>query len=281
MGSLKFLYKVTRIEQCIIAGLSTWLIALLSNGPLWSNEPKVAAGVSMFFSCLGASLFHYGRRHDIYAKKWYDLVIVNQPLVLILSGAIAFLLSIAIAGVFLPAICTWIALFNFAMIMFYANFLDQYWPFKNLAIASVCVSPVVMGWYSGHRMHPIVPFLMAGIFCAYLAREVLKDNDDLAANRGKRFTMVMSLGMKTTQRIAGALLFLSILCFIGGLLQLRYTELFSAAPVFIFFLIGMYFMINLAKRLLPGSYVSNRYRVIDLGMVNLMIATLMLRITLY
>ncbi|MFA6553483.1 MAG: UbiA family prenyltransferase [Patescibacteria group bacterium] len=281
MSSLKWIYKVTRLEQCLIAGLSTWLIALLSNGPLWLNEPKVAAGISMFFSCLGASLFHHGRRHKLYAEKWYDPIIIKHPGVLIACGTAAFICSIVIAGIALPALCTQIAIANFLIILLYAEFLDQYWPFKNLAIALVCVTPIVMGWYSGHRLHPVVPFLMAAIFCTYFAREILKDIEDRDANHGKRFTMVMSLGINTCQRIAGGLLGIAILCLAGGLLQLAQPHSISATLIYVPYLFSMYFLGRYIRYLLRDVHAFHRYRLIDIGMLSLMASTLALRATLY
>ncbi len=280
MESLKYVYKVTRLEQCLIVGLGTWLIALLSNGSLWLNEPKVAAGISMFFSCMGASLFHYGRRHDVYAKKWYDLVVIKRPGILMTGGLASFIISILTAATLLPTFCVWIAVFNFLVILLYANFLDQFWPFKNLAIALVCVTPIVMGWYSGHRLHPIVPYLIVAIFCIYLAREILKDIEDRHANRGKRFTMVMSLGIITCQHIAAGLLGLGVLCLCGGLLQLNWPHSPSAFFIFTPFFFAIYLLCKYIRRLMGGSHVAQLYRVIDVGMVALMTSTLAIRATL-
>lgn len=281
MSTLKFVYKVTRIEQCLIAGLSTWLIALLSNGPLWFNEPKVAAGVCMFFGCMGASVFHYGRRHDVYAKKWYDLVIITRPTLLMWCGGVAFAISIGIAIATLPAYCVWITVANCAIILLYANFLDQFWPFKNVAIALVCVTPIVMGWYSGHRLHPVVPYLILAIFCAYLAREILKDIEDRDANHGKRFTMVMSLGIPTCQRIAAALLVSTGVLLLFGLTKLNMPDAWLGAFILTPYGFGIVVLMMYARLLYRGGHLFHYYRVIDAGMVGLMAATLALRTLLY
>ncbi len=281
MSTLKFVYKITRLEQCLIAGLSTWLIALLSNGPLWFNEPKVAAGLCMFFGCMGASVFHYGRRHDVYARKWYDLVIIKRPTPLMLAGIGAFGISIGIAYYYLSTFCLAIAVANLLIILLYANFLDQYWPFKNLAIALVCVTPIVMGWYSGHRLHPIVPYLMTSIFFAYWAREALKDAEDQDANRGKRFTMVMSLGVRTCQRIAAGLLVVSGTCLFLGLWKLHLPETWESIFIYSPYLFGIGILILYARLLHRGGHLFHYYRVIDAGMLGLMVATLGIRTFLY
>jgi len=291
MGTLKYVYKVARIEQSLIVGISTWLIALLSNGPLWFSTPKVAVAFCMVCSCMGSSLFHYGRRADIYKRKWYDPVTVARPWLLISIGSLLFAGSILIALAYLPTGCLWIAVFNFLTIMLYANFLDQFWPWKNLVIAFVCSTPVAAGWLSGHRMHPIVPYLVAAIYGAYLAREILKDVIDRDANRGKRFTMVMSLGIKPTLRIAGMVLLASvcILAYATQFLPLSVPDhpiWISARESYPFIIIvlyclGMYFPLHLGWKLVRGGRFENYYRYVDIGMVFLMLATLTIRVGLY
>lgn len=287
MSSLKYVYKITRIEQCLTAGFGTWLISLLSNGPLWFNTPKVAVAICMFFSVLGASLYHYGRRADVYERKWYDQVIVNRPDLLKFWGSIAFGISLLIALVYLPVACFWITLFNFLAIMFYANFLDQYWPWKNLIIALVCTTPVMAGWFSGHRMHPVVPPLIVGITGIYLGREMIKDVVDRFANQGKRFTMVMDLGVERTLKIAGITLLVSvsILTYAGCHLPLPNFDnaiFFSAGNFFSGIIIGLFaagiiILLHYGWQLSKGMRFENCYRYVDGGIVFLMLAMLGIR----
>lgn len=286
MSTLKYVYKLTRIEQCIIAGIGAWLIALLSNGPLWFNTPKLAAAICIFCSCLGASLFHYGRRADIYKLKHYDLVIVKQPYLLMFLGSIAFMCSLLIAKAYLPVECLWIAMFNFLVIMLYSNFLDKFWPFKNLVIAFVCVTPIMMGWFSGHRMHPIVPYLIIAITGIYLAREVMKDVVDREANKGKRFTMVMYLGVKQTLQIAGLVFLISasILAYAIHYLQLPNTDNiihnFASTLIISLYLVSIIITSHLGWQLVRGKRFENCYRYTDGGITMMMLAILIMRANL-
>ncbi len=290
MSTLKYIYKLTRIEQCLTAAFGTWLIALLSNGPLWFNTPKIAVAACMFFSVLGASLYHYGRRADIYGRKWYDLVIVDKPHLLEFLGIVAFAISIAIAFVYLPIACFWIAVFNCVAILLYANFLDQYWPWKNIVIALVCATPVMAGWFSGHQMHPVVPPLIVGVMGVYLGREMGKDVVDRSANEGFRFTMVMDLGVDRALRIAGITLLISvaILLYAGLHLPLPTADdLFLAsfhdflsAIIIGVFAAGIIIILHYGWQLSLGRRFENYYRCLDVGIVCIMFALFGIRVGL-
>lgn len=270
--SLKFWYKVSRLEQCLIAGVSAWLIALLSNGPLWFTTPKIAAASCIFFSCLGASMLHYGMRYDIYLLKWWDLVEVKNPRLLVVLGNVAFITSIITAAFTLPRICTIIAGINYLILLFYSGWLDKYWPMKNLVIAIVCLSPITIGWFSGHRMHPAVPPLLISIFCVYMTREMLKDIVDVKANRGKRFTMVMSLGEPITLRIAGIFMLIAM----GGFAHIAHS-LPASALVIVPFSIACIIYLAYTYSLLRSLPLAKYYRGLDLGTLMLMISIFSVR----
>ncbi len=290
MSTLKYMYKVTRPDQSLLVGASAWLIALLSNGPDWFTSQKVAVAICMACSCMGASLFHYGRRADIYARKWYDKVDVTHPWLLQLCGGALFGCSLLIAATHLPAACFWVALANCIFIACYANFLDQYWPWKNIVIAFVCTTPIFAGWFSGHRLHPIVPSMICAIYCAYLAREILKDVVDREANHGKRFTMVMSIGITPSIRAAGSALLLSVGALLYALRNVTFSPLdYGAARS-----IGIYELVMLTCytaavcilfgfgwQLVRGQRRETAYRTIDVSMICLMLAVLTIRTGMY
>ena len=272
MSSLKYAYKVTRIEQCLIAGLATWLIALLSNGPLWFNQPKLIAAGCMFFSFLGGSLLHYGMRAEIYKLKHWDRVIVTNPARLKAYGVLALAASIGLSTL-LPAACFIIASGNFLIILLYSNLIGRYWPWKNLTIAFVCLSPILIGWWSGHRLHPIVPPLIGATFCIYMTREIMKDVMDITANRGKRFTMAIALGEKTALRVGGLVLCLGLLLLINAI---RYASHSVSAMVAIILALALFFslMVHLLRRITAAAKF---YRAIDFGILLLMFSAFCLR----
>ena len=272
MSTLKFAYKVTRIEQCLIAGLAAWLIALLSNGPLWFNQSKVIAAGCVFFSFMGGSLLHYGMRSDIYRLKWWDQVIVRNPARLKVYGLLALAASIGLSGM-LPASCVMITGGNFLIILLYSNLIDRYWPWKNLTIAFVCLSPILIGWWSGHRLNPIVPPLIGATFCIYLTREIMKDVMDITANRGRRITMAIELGEKTALRIGGVVMCFGLLLLVGAI---RHAGNSVSAMVAIVLALALFssLTIHLLRRITAAAKF---YRAIDVGILLLMFSALCLR----
>lgn len=276
MSTLKYIRKIIRPTQVIIGGLSTWVVALLSNGPTWINQQNVSAGIVMSLSILSAGIWHYGARHDVYARKWWDPIYIKNPNMLRVIGASGFLVSVVVSLNFLPTGCTTIALLNAAIIILYAKRLDQFWPWKNIIIAGVCITPLAMGWFSGHRLNPILPPLMGAAFFIYLAREILKDIVDREANQGKRFTMVMSLGISASLKVAGIVLAIAPLL-VGYSLSNQKIPMSS----WIFFSVGGIFLLLFSLLLMTGKDLSKKFSHIDLGVASMLIALIIIRASMY
>jgi len=257
--------------------LAAYAAALVSNGPTWCTPPKLAVAAVAALSIMSASIYHYGRRHDVYAKKWWDLVLVRNPPTLIAIGRAGFLASILIAAIYLPAVCVAIAVGNALVIFFYADYLDKYWPYKNLAIAAICVTPLLLGWLAGHRYNPIMPPAIGATFFIYLAREVLKDINDLEANRGKRFTTVMSLGMPACYLIASTLIILAL--FFVGLVIDRLPP--SPWIMAVFFLGGGFLVVYAAQLLTLEKAVARRYKQIDVAVILMILGLFLVRWQMY
>lgn len=274
MSSWKYLQKITRPSQCILAALATWVVALLSNGPYWFTEAKIAAAAVIFFSVLGSSLWHYGARADMYAQKHYDLVLVKNPSRLLHLGSIAFACSILLATLFLPWSCIAIATLNMFVIFLYAKHLDQFWPWKNLVIAFVCTTPLLLGWMSGQHLHPVVFPLIVAAFFIYLTREILKDIQDREANHGLRYTMVMDLGVPTSLRIAGAQLAIAF----GAMIYAHHFIPTTSMLANLAFWIGTLILLWYSVKLLRGSDIASHYQRIDFAVASLLICMLTIRL---
>ncbi|MEK7584344.1 MAG: UbiA family prenyltransferase [Patescibacteria group bacterium] len=203
MTTTVWLYKVTRPVQIIAAASSTWVAALLSNGPDPFSSNKVAAAAAMGLGVLAASIFHYGAANRMYARKVWDLVEVENPAGFVAIGIVIFTASCAIAVIYLPWECSAIAIADAIIVVLYARILSKRWVTKNTVIAFVCTTPILMGWWAGHRLHPIVPYAIVIAFSAYLAREIVKDIQDIRANEGIRVTLPIQLGIIGAMRIAG------------------------------------------------------------------------------
>lgn len=206
MTRLRWLFKVTRPVQFIAAALTTWGVALLSNGSDHFTTPKIAAAISTGMGVLGASVFHYGAANKMYARKFWDLVDVKRPRLLVAVGTLLMAASAGVTWRLLPNECFWLVVFDAIAILLYSRILSKHWITKNVAIALVCTTPVLLGWFSGHHAHPALPYIGAVAFCAYFAREIVKDVHDVRANRGIRVTLPISIGVKGALRIAGVLM---------------------------------------------------------------------------
>jgi len=277
MSTLLYLKKITRPEQCLTAALATFVVALLSNGPLWFTAEKIAAPLVIALSVLGSSLWHYGARHDVYAKKHWDVVHVTHPQRLLIAGCVSFVLSVAVAFLFLPTACTLVAFINVFIIVFYARRLDQYWPWKNLVIALVCTSPLIMGWFSGHHLHPIVLPMIIATFFIYLAREILKDVQDREANHGLRFTMVIDLGVRPSLRIAGAMLLVALFVLLLAWQYIPSTLVFAS----ITFWISAGVLIWNGITLIHAIDIAPHYKRIDIATLSFLVCMLLIRSYIY
>lgn len=274
MSTWTYIRKITRPSQCFIAATATWIVALLSNGPHLFTEAKLAAAAAIFLSVLGASLWHYGARSDMYARKHYDLVIVRNPSLLRMLGANAFACSILVAALFLPWACIVVTTLNTFIIFFYAKRLDQFWPWKNLVIAFVCTTPLVIGWLSGQSLHPVVSPMIIAAFFIYLTREILKDIQDREANHGLRFTMVMQIGVPASLRVAGAQLFLAFAVMVYAYHFIAHTSPLATLT----FLVGVFLLLWYSIKLMRGLNIAAKYQQIDFAVVSILICMLVIRI---
>ena len=274
MSSLKFWIKVTRPIQCLLAACATWVIALLSNGPMWFTTEKLAAAGLMFVSTLGASVYHYGAANKMYARKTWDLVEVEYPKRLVLFGALCLVTAIAIAVFFLPAICIWITVISANIIVCYARFLSKHWATKNVVIAFVCTTPILIGWLSGHRMHPAIPYFAGFAFFGYWSREIIKDLQDIKANHGIRVTLPMWIGPKRAMLLASCFTVCGIACLV------KISSIFFHAHVFVLmsYLAAVAIFAYVAFLLAKNSHVMRLPSLITLGNACLLLSAFGLRL---
>ena len=135
-------------------------------------------------------------------------------------------------------------------------------------------------------MNPIVPYLIIAITGIYLAREVMRDVVDLEANKGKRFTMVMYLGVKQTLQIAGLVFLISASIFAYAIhhLQLPNTDNiihnFASILIISLYLASIIITSHLGWQLVRGKRFENCYRYTDGWITMMMLAILIMRANL-
>lgn len=271
MTTALWLYKVTRPVQFIAAAFGTWVIAVLSNGSDPFSANKLAAACIMGLGTLGGSVFHYGAAHRVYARKYWDLVETERPLLLVLFGCVSFAGCIAIAFRFLPWQCQALTIFNVAALPLYARVFSRWWGTKTLIAAFICTSPVLLGWWSGNHEHRIVPYAIVIIFCAYSAREIKKDIDDIRANSGIRVTLPMRLGITGAMRVAALFMTVSV---VGVIMLFR---LLPHSPLIMTLAIaGLCQYCVVAHRFFVKQQPGNAHTLITSGTYSLMAAVVLL-----
>lgn len=211
MCSFKFYLHVARPQHIILASLSTWVIAMLSNGPHYITTAKVVSPIVMALSVFGASFYHFGAANPMYTRKSESLSVDRMIRVsLIFLGLAGISTAVYITFRYLSSACRLIVTVDAIIIVAYAGLLSRHWLSKNILIAFVCVSPILLGWFAGHRLNPAVPYGIAVTFFAYLAREIVKDIQDRIANHGYRHTLPLCLGVVPARRIAAGVMMVAL-----------------------------------------------------------------------
>lgn len=213
MSSLKYYFKLVTFQHMLMAGLSTWVVAILSDGGSWFAINKLIASSAIALSVMGASLYHFGAAHYMYARKTERFASTDQKTVtkLIILGLMCISIAIIASLVYLNLACKSIVLIDALIIILYSRVLSRYWWTKNPLIAFVCISPILLGWFTGQRLHPYVPHVIFAVFFAFLTREIVKDVQDRIANHGLRLTLPLWLGVAKARTIAGITMVISVI----------------------------------------------------------------------
>lgn len=212
MSSIALCLKVSRFWLAVFAAMATWVIAMLSNGPQWFTTAKLVSPSVMGLSVLSASLYHFGAANPIYARKNEVLAVgLSVRSGLIGLGILGMVGAVYLTINYLNSACQIVVALDALVIAAYAGILSRHWATKNLLMAFVCASPVLLGWLAGHRLHPAVPYGIAVTFLTYLTREVVKDIQDRVVNHGHRLTLPLWLGVMPARRIASGLMLVTTL----------------------------------------------------------------------
>ena len=214
MSSLKYYFRMMTAQHMLSAALATWVVAILSNGSNWFTGPKLIAAGVITLSVMGASLYHFGAAHYMYARKNEQFASTDSSTVikLITMGLVSIFIAIGLSLYNLNLLCRLIVLIDALIIILYSRVLSRYWWTKNPLIAFVCTSPILLGWFTGNRMHPDVPYAILAVFFAFLTREIIKDVQDRKANNGLRLTLPLWLGVNRARVIAGVTMAIAVIC---------------------------------------------------------------------
>jgi len=205
MGRAGF-FTITRPANSVVAGLAAIIAYLIATGTLVYGVLLLMAVVALITAAGNV------------INDYFDAAIdaINRPERPIPSGAVSrdaalawagilFVLGLAVS-VFTTPLCVGIALVNALLLVLYAARLKSTPFFGNAAVAYLSASIFLFGgayagWQALLGMLPIA----AITFLAMLARELLKDAEDIEGDRAHGAdTLAIRIGVKTTARIAFA-----------------------------------------------------------------------------
>jgi 4-hydroxybenzoate polyprenyltransferase len=185
--------RLARIKFVLASGFATWCSYQVSHKP---------AGGDRGLALAGASLYHYGTAWHMYHNK-REWVRVNHNL-LRLAGVCLLIFGWTCIAVVKPpigAVLTYLA--DYLIIAFYFHHLAPRWQLKNVSIALACTSPFLFGYFFGPGEYPAMRWWFQAVFCLFLAREVLKDVQDMNADFGFRRTIPLRFGWVPARWFAG------------------------------------------------------------------------------
>ena len=199
-------FAITRPANSVVAGLAAIVAYLIATGTLVYGILLLMAAV-ILITAAGNVINDY-----------FDAAIdaVNRPERPIPSGAVSrnaalawaillFILGLAVSA-FTTPLCTGIALVNALLLVLYAARLKSTPFFGNAAVAYLSASIFLFGGaYAGwHALGDMLP-VAAITFLAMLARELLKDAEDIAGDQAHGAdTLAIRIGVRKTAVLAFA-----------------------------------------------------------------------------
>lgn len=231
MSPLHVIQYIVRPHHVLMGAISTWIVAVLCGGNLVGvfYAPQV-----MGLAILGTSLFYFGDSNDMYARKNKTLLIGSWFRgLLIVSGVLLILSSVYISFGYLNFACQLTVILDGLIIMFYHRKLARRWLTKNLSIAWVCISPILLGMFVGNSFYSSVLIGAVAVFLAYLAKEIVNDVKDLEVDKSHRRTLVLCLDVSWARHIACMVMTLSVACVLWFMLSINLDQWYVFVSVLV------------------------------------------------
>ena len=201
MRSFHCFFQMVRIQHILMGTLTTWIVVALSEG---STSAKVLAPLVIALQIAGASLFYFAVANQMYGRKHSGYLLANWPIIIMGVLGLLAMVSGTIISAQLSYSCLAVAIFNPVVIVLYKDYISKWWLSKNLLMAAVCITPVLLGWWAGSgSTHPAVPGGAVAVFFTYLAREIIKDIQDMEVDRHRRRTLPLERGVGVARVLAG------------------------------------------------------------------------------
>lgn len=256
--------EILRPHNCLMAGVAVVIGVAIASGDPFS--PIVYLAVMAAFLVCGAGniindYFDYGI--DRINKPGRPLPSGRIPLGRARGYALAlFSLGVALAA-FINLGALLLAAFNSLLLYLYASFIKkQGGAGKNLAVSYLVASPFLFGGVvAGEPLVTLLLVLLAGL--ANTSREIIKDIQDYEGDKAFISTLPAKLGIKSSARLAGAVLVLAIalspLPYLLGVLSFNYILLVLPADAFFLGVLPGFLRD-------PGGTAARTQRLVKLGM---------------
>jgi len=199
MALLDFV-KMLRPVNCLMAALGTFIGYSIALGKI---DPCFNIGIAMvvaFLVCGGGMAINDYFDLAIDKKQHEKKALASgriKPIVALVYSKLLFLAGIVVAFLYLPAMAFGIALSFSILLVAYSRFLGKAKYLGNWVVASGTAFTLVFG-ASLIGNYAVVSWLALAALFANLARELVKDIEDLAVDKGFKKSLPMILGKKKT-----------------------------------------------------------------------------------
>jgi len=197
-------FKIIRPANSIVAGLAAIVAYLIATGTLVPGVILLMAVVTLITAAGNVINDYFDAEIDLINRPERPIPsgTVSRNAALVYAGVL-FLLGILISAFTVP-LCLAIALFNAFLLVAYAARLKSTPFFGNAAVSYLAASIFLFGGAlaGGDRLLDMLPVVVI-TFLAMLARELLKDAEDIDGDRaGGADTLPIRIGVRKTALLA-------------------------------------------------------------------------------
>ena len=239
MRSLRAILRLIRWENALISAVGVFIGAWWVGGHLTSRATLLVAGAAIALAALANS---YNDLADVEIDR---ISHPERPLptgALSVFGARAVIIAAIVVAMALTALTSTslavLSLIVIVVMIVYSHRLKRAGLPGNVTVAVLASMPFLYGGWSAGRPLAALPLMTLAI-PLHLAREIAKDMEDVAGDRGVRRTVPVTSG----PRVARNILFASLGAFLGALVAFARTRpLFALAviPAVVLALIAAY-----------------------------------------
>lgn len=212
---LKEFFRAARPENCIIAGIGVFVGSVIAFGNIPLGAPLGLAMLSAALITAAGNMVndYFDEEIDIKLRKKSHNLGKGE----LLSGAMLLFLAGIMSAYTINSGALAIAIMISALLIIYSAFMQNYKYIGNFVVAIGTASTIIYGASINANFTPVIlPALCAML--ANVSREIIKDNEDISGDRGRKKTLPMILGHKTMELLIAKFYAVAILAAIVAFL---------------------------------------------------------------